>query len=39
MPFAPGYEEDGFLRNLNITLSDIEAKAENCTKVSIDAIG
>jgi hypothetical protein len=33
MPFTPGYEEDGFLKALNITLNDIEPKADNCTKV------
>jgi hypothetical protein len=33
MPFVPGYEEDGFLKGLNLKLTDIEPKADNCSKV------
>ncbi|TRY78142.1 hypothetical protein TCAL_09316 [Tigriopus californicus] len=33
MPFMPGYEEDGFLKGLNFNWEDVEALAENCTKV------
>lgn len=35
MPYKPGFEEDGFLRTLApFEPSQIELKAENCTKVS-----
>lgn len=34
MPFIPGYEEDGFMKSLNINASEIEPLAFNCTKVS-----
>lgn len=33
MPYKAGYEEDHFLRSLNITIDDIEAKADGCTQV------
>ena len=33
MPFTFGEEEEGFLSQLNITYSDIELLADNCTKV------
>lgn len=33
MPFVPGYEEDGMLRSLNITMNEVEFVADNCTKV------
>ncbi|XP_042869021.1 galactosylgalactosylxylosylprotein 3-beta-glucuronosyltransferase P-like isoform X2 [Penaeus japonicus] len=33
MPFVPGYEEDGMLRSLNITMDEVEFVAKNCTKV------
>jgi len=33
MPFVPGREEDGFLKKLEITNDDIEAKADRCTQV------
>lgn len=33
MPYVPGHEEDGFLKKLDITPSDIEPKADLCTKV------
>ncbi|ODM93462.1 Galactosylgalactosylxylosylprotein 3-beta-glucuronosyltransferase P [Orchesella cincta] len=35
MPYVPGYEEDGFLRNLNVKITEIEPKAENCTKIYV----
>lgn len=35
MPFSVGYEEDGFLKSLGITPSEIEPLAFNCTKVSV----
>ena len=33
IPFKSCYEETKFLGSLNISLADIEPKAENCTKV------
>ena len=33
MPYVPGHEEDGFLKKLDISATDIEAKADQCTKV------
>ena len=33
MPFVAGLEEDGFLQSLNISLADIEPKADRCTRV------
>lgn len=35
MPFKPGHEEDGFLRSLGITPSDIEFKAAECTQIYV----
>ncbi|KAB7505561.1 Galactosylgalactosylxylosylprotein 3-beta-glucuronosyltransferase S, partial [Armadillidium nasatum] len=35
MPYMAGYEEDGFLKSLNISLNDIEPKAEICTKILV----
>jgi hypothetical protein len=35
MPYVPGHEEDGFLKKLDITAADIEAKADQCSKVSL----
>ncbi|KAL7643435.1 UNVERIFIED_CONTAM: hypothetical protein RMT77_005417 [Armadillidium vulgare] len=35
MPYRAGYEEDGFLKSLGISLNDIEPKAENCTKILV----
>lgn len=35
MPFVPGHEEDGFLKKLEITNADIEAKADHCTQVQL----
>ena len=36
MTFTPGREEDNFLKSLNIFIKDIEFRADNCTKVSLD---
>ena len=33
MPYIPGYEEDGFLKSLDLTLEDIEPRANKCTEV------
>jgi hypothetical protein len=33
MPYVPGHEEDGFLKKLDITPTDIEPKADRCTQV------
>lgn len=35
MPYHEGHEEDGFLRSLGLTISDIEPKASNCTEVLV----
>uniref|UniRef100_A0A1B6CXM4 Galactosylgalactosylxylosylprotein 3-beta-glucuronosyltransferase n=1 Tax=Clastoptera arizonana TaxID=38151 RepID=A0A1B6CXM4_9HEMI len=35
MPYKPGFEEDGFLKSLNLNIEDIELKAENCTKILV----
>lgn len=35
MPYKAGFEEDRFLRNNNITLEDIEPKANNCTEILV----
>ncbi|KAK3913684.1 Galactosylgalactosylxylosylprotein 3-beta-glucuronosyltransferase P [Frankliniella fusca] len=36
MPYAPGFEEDGFLRSLApFEPKEIELKADNCTKVMV----
>jgi hypothetical protein len=34
MPYQAGYQEDLFLESLNLTIKDIEPKANNCTQVS-----
>lgn len=34
MPYVPGHEEDGFLKKLDLQKSDIEPKADLCTKVT-----
>ena len=36
--YVAGYEEDVFLRSLQLKLADIEVKAANCTQVSISFI-
>lgn len=36
MPYKVGYEEDYFIRSLGIKLSDLEPKADNCTKVRFE---
>lgn len=33
MPFKAGYEEDEFLKGLNLRLEDIEPKANSCSQV------
>ena len=35
MPFTPGYEEDGFLRQLDVQPSDAQPLANNCTIVMV----
>lgn len=35
MPYIAGYEEDGFLKSLNLSLKDIEVKASGCTEVLV----
>ena len=35
MPFGPGHEEDGFLRQLGVPPSEAEPLAANCTKVLV----
>ncbi|KAL7643442.1 UNVERIFIED_CONTAM: hypothetical protein RMT77_005424 [Armadillidium vulgare] len=35
MPYMAGYEEDGFLRSLGIQFSELEAKANLCTKILV----
>lgn len=34
MPYKVGYEEDYFIKSLGIKITDLEPKADNCTKVS-----
>lgn len=35
MPYAPGYEEDGFLKKLKIEPEELEFLAEGCTKIYV----
>ncbi|CAG0899398.1 unnamed protein product [Darwinula stevensoni] len=35
MPYRAGFEEDGFLRSLEISVDDVEPKADNCTKIYV----
>ena len=35
MPYIAGHEEDGFVKSLNINLSDIEVKANGCTEILV----
>ncbi|CAL4221103.1 unnamed protein product, partial [Meganyctiphanes norvegica] len=35
MPYSAGYEEDGFLKKLNIKPEEIEFKADGCTKIYV----
>lgn len=35
MPYIAGYEEDKFLRSLDLQLEDIEPLADNCSKVLV----
>ena len=33
MPYVAGHEEDGFLKQLDVSLADIEPKADLCSQV------
>ena len=35
MPYIAGHEEDGFLKSLNLSIRDIEVKAEGCTNILV----
>lgn len=35
MPYKAGYEEDAFLRSINLKIEDIEPKANDCTEVFV----
>lgn len=35
MPFKPGYEEDLFLRSINLHIDKIEPKGSNCTEILV----
>lgn len=35
MPYIAGHEEDGFLKSLNLSLKDIEVKADECTDIMV----
>ncbi|XP_053624806.1 galactosylgalactosylxylosylprotein 3-beta-glucuronosyltransferase S-like isoform X2 [Plodia interpunctella] len=35
MPYKEGYEEDKFLRSIDLTMEDIEPVADNCTKILV----
>ena len=35
MPYIAGHEEDGFLKSLNLSLKDIEVKANGCTNILV----
>lgn len=35
MPYKAGYEEDKFLKSLNLRLEDVEPKARNCTEILV----
>lgn len=35
MPYKAGYEEDEFLKSIDLTLENIEPKAKNCTEVLV----
>ncbi|XP_076068456.1 galactosylgalactosylxylosylprotein 3-beta-glucuronosyltransferase P-like isoform X2 [Oratosquilla oratoria] len=35
MPYSPGYEEDGFLKSLQVEIKNLEFLASNCTKVYV----
>lgn len=35
MPFKPGYEEDLFLRSIDLHIDQIEPKGTNCTEVLV----
>jgi len=38
IPYKAGYEEDYFLRSLEIQIEDLKPKANNCTEVSLKTI-
>ncbi|XP_042225155.1 galactosylgalactosylxylosylprotein 3-beta-glucuronosyltransferase S-like isoform X3 [Homarus americanus] len=35
MPYIAGHEEDGFLKSLNLSISNIEVKADRCTNILV----
>ncbi|XP_064078222.1 galactosylgalactosylxylosylprotein 3-beta-glucuronosyltransferase S-like isoform X2 [Macrobrachium nipponense] len=35
MPYIAGHEEDGFLKSLNLSIKDIEVKADGCTNILV----
>ena len=35
MPYTPGYEEDGFLRQLDVEPGEAEPLAKNCTQAGV----
>nr|XP_017025964.1 galactosylgalactosylxylosylprotein 3-beta-glucuronosyltransferase S isoform X2 [Drosophila kikkawai] len=35
MPYKPGYEEDLFLRSINVRMDEIEPRGNNCTEVLV----
>ncbi|XP_055685475.1 galactosylgalactosylxylosylprotein 3-beta-glucuronosyltransferase S [Lutzomyia longipalpis] len=35
MPYKAGYEEDEFLKSINLTIDEIEPKANNCTEIFV----
>lgn len=35
MPYKAGYEEDAFLRSINLKIEDIEPKANDCSEVYV----
>lgn len=38
MPYKVGYEEDYFLKSLDVAIWQLEPKADNCTRVSVDCL-
>ncbi|KAH8249419.1 hypothetical protein KR032_009416 [Drosophila birchii] len=35
MPYKPGYEEDLFLRSINVRMDEIEPRGNNCTEILV----
>ncbi|KAH8376481.1 hypothetical protein KR200_002810 [Drosophila serrata] len=35
MPYKPGYEEDLFLRSINVRMDEIEPRGKNCTEILV----